>query len=88
MADYLAVAATAAGLLMAASPILQIRQMLATRSSHDFSIPYMLVLIAGFAIWVSYGLAIENPVLILTNTASLVIGLATVVIAARLRRPE
>ena len=86
MADFLALAATFAGLLMAASPVLQIRRMLATHSSADFSIGYMLVLIAGFGIWVSYGFAIGNPVLILTNTASLTFGLVTVLIAARLRR--
>lgn len=86
MADFLAVAATAAGLLMAASPVLQIRRMLATGSSADFSIGYMLVLVTGFLIWVSYGFAIANPVLILTNSASLTFGLITVFIAARLRR--
>jgi uncharacterized protein with PQ loop repeat len=86
MADVLALSAAAAGLLMAASPVLQIRRMLATHSSDDFSIGYMLVLVAGFLIWVSYGIAIGNPVLILTNTASLAFGVITVVIAARLRR--
>jgi uncharacterized protein with PQ loop repeat len=86
MADFLALAATGAGLLMAASPVLQIRRMLATGSSDDFSIQYMLVLVVGFVIWVSYGLAIANPVLILTNTASLTFGLVTVLIAVRLRR--
>jgi MtN3 and saliva related transmembrane protein len=85
MADFLALAATAAGLLMAASPVLQIRRMLATRSSDDFSIQYMLVLVVGFLIWVSYGIAIGNPVLILTNSASLTFGVITVIIAARLR---
>jgi uncharacterized protein with PQ loop repeat len=86
MTDFLAVAATAAGLMMAASPILQIRRMLATHSSDDFSIAYMAVLMAGFSIWVAYGISIGNAVLVSTNSASLGFGVLTIAVAARLRR--
>jgi len=45
---------------MAISPALQIRKMLHHRSSREVSIAYFWVLLAGFALWVAYGLTIEN----------------------------
>jgi MtN3 and saliva related transmembrane protein len=85
MTDVLAVAATTAGLTMAVSPILQIRRMLATGSSADFSIGYISVLVVGFTLWLSYGLAIGNAALIISNIAALSVGLLTIFVAVRLR---
>jgi uncharacterized protein with PQ loop repeat len=87
MHDLLAVAATSWGVLMAASPLLQIRRMRATRSSADFSIGYISVLIVGFVLWLSYGISIGNPALIISNSAALCFGLLTILVAVRLRRP-
>jgi len=53
----LAVAAAAWGVLMGLSPMLQIRQMLRRRSSRDVSISYFGVLMIGFVLWISYGIA-------------------------------
>jgi MtN3 and saliva related transmembrane protein len=86
MSDVLAVAATAGGLMMAASPTLQIRRMLTTRSSADFSVGYMSVLVCGFALWLAYGLSIGNPALVISNTAALTFGLLTITVALRLRQ--
>lgn len=88
MADVLAVAATTWGVLMGVSPLLQIRRMRATRSSADLSLGYLAILIVGFGLWLSYGVSIGNPALVISNTASLTFGLLTVVIAVRLRSPS
>ena len=85
MSDTLAVVAATWGVLMAASPVLQIRRMLVTRSSADLSLSYLVVLHIGFAIWLSYGLSIGNAAIIVPNVVALVIGLATVLVALRFR---
>ncbi len=87
MADVLAILATGWGLVMAISPVLQVRRMLHTRSSADVSISYFAVLQIGFVLWISYGLSIGNAALIISNAASLVGAIVTVAVALRLRRP-
>jgi MtN3 and saliva related transmembrane protein len=84
--DVLAVGATIAGLLMAISPSLQVRRMFQTRSSRDVSIGYLSMLCVGFVIWVSYGTALGNLPMMLTNTASLTFMLVTIGVAAYFRR--
>ena len=88
ISDLLAVVATAFGVVMGASPILQIRRMRQTRSSADLSLGYFSILLVGFGLWLSYGLSIGNPALIISNTASLTFGVLTILIALRLRPPR
>jgi MtN3 and saliva related transmembrane protein len=84
--DLLAVGATIAGLAMAFSPVLQIRRMRRTRSSHDVSLQYLGLLMLGFVLWMAYGVSIPNWVIVGTNTASLSVMAVTVVVALRYRR--
>jgi uncharacterized protein with PQ loop repeat len=81
----LAVAAAAWGVLMGVSPVLQIRRMLRRRSSRDVSIGYFSILLVGFGLWISYGIAARNLALIVPNTVALLIGISTIAIALRLR---
>ena len=81
----LAVAAAAWGVLMGISPVLQIRRMLRQRSSRDVSVGYFAILLVGFLLWISYGIAARNLTLIVPNTVALLIGASTVAIAFRLR---
>ena len=83
----LAVAAAAWGVLMGVSPVLQIRRMLRQRSSRDVSVGYFSILLVGFLLWISYGIASRNLALIVPNAVALLIGVSTVAIALRLRRP-
>jgi MtN3 and saliva related transmembrane protein len=82
----LAVAAAAWGVLMGLSPVLQIRQMLRRRSSRDVSISYFGVLMVGFVLWMSYGVAAHNLALIVPNAIALLIGGSTIAIAVQLGR--
>jgi uncharacterized protein with PQ loop repeat len=84
-ADTLAVIAAAWGVLMAASPLLQIRRMLERRSSADLSLAYLAVLMIGFTLWIAYGIAIANLALIVPNSVALIVGLVTILIALRYR---
>jgi MtN3 and saliva related transmembrane protein len=87
MTDSLAAAAASWGVLMALSRILQIRRMLARRSSADVSLAYLGVLELGFTLWIAYGIALGNAALIVPNSVAFVIGAATIGIAARYRDP-
>lgn len=84
--DVLAVGATVAGLVMALSPVLQIRRMRRTRSSHDISLQYLGLLCLGFVLWIAYGASIPNWVIIGTNCASLSVMLVTILVALGYRR--
>jgi MtN3 and saliva related transmembrane protein len=81
----LAVIAGSWGVLMALSPLLQIRAMVRRRSSAGVSVGYLSVLAIGFTLWLAYGLSLGNAALIITNIVSLGVGLATIAVARRLR---
>src|SRR5690348_11419338 len=80
----LAVAAAAWGVLMGISPVLQIRRMLRQRSSRDVSVGYFVILLIGFLLWISYGIAVRNLALIVPNAVALLIGASTIAVALRL----
>jgi MtN3 and saliva related transmembrane protein len=74
------------GVIMALSPLMQIRRMVHLRSSRDVSIGYLLVVVIGFSVWVAYGIAIRNLALIVSNTLAFVVGVTTVGVALHFRR--
>lgn len=84
-------------LVMALSPVLQIRRIRRQRSSRDISLGYWYVLLVGFALWTWYGIVRADPVLIVPNVVALVVASVTVAVALHhrprgsataLRRPE
>ena len=85
MTDVLGAVAASWGVLMAISPILQIRRMLDRRSSADISISYLSVLQVGFMLWVAYGIALQNAAIFVPNTVAFLVGVATILIAVRYR---
>jgi MtN3 and saliva related transmembrane protein len=70
---------------MGASPILQIGRIVSRRSSADVSVSYFGVLLVGFALWLSYGVSINNPALIVPNVVSLVVGVLAIIVILRFR---
>jgi MtN3 and saliva related transmembrane protein len=82
---FFAIAATVWGLVMAVSPVLQIRRMLVRRSSEDLSLGYFGVLLPGFALWIGYGLTHADWALVIPNTAAFVVSGVTVAVALLLR---
>ncbi len=81
----LGVMAAAWGVLMAISPALQIRKILRHRSSREVSIAYFWVLLIGFALWVAYGLTIQNWFLIVPNAVAFTVCVTTIAVALRYR---
>jgi MtN3 and saliva related transmembrane protein len=84
--EILRVTATIAGVLMAISPVLQVRRMLRTRSSNDVSLLYLAMLSGGFVAWLAYGWALGDPAILISNTCSLVFMLSTIAVALAFRR--
>ena len=76
------------GVIMALSPVMQIRRMMRLRSSRDVSIGYLLVIVVGFAFWIAYGIVIRNPVLVVPNTLAFIVGVGTTAVALYLRKPR
>ena len=85
MAESLGFAAAAWGVLMAISPLLQIRRMLERRSSADVSIAYLAVLQFGFLLWIGYGISLGNPVIAVPNSVAAIVGALTMAVAWTLR---
>lgn len=85
MTDELGLLAAGWGVLMALSPVLQVRRMLARRSSADVSLAYLAVLQVGFTLWIAYGWALGNPAIMVPNSVAFVIGALAIAIARRYR---
>jgi uncharacterized protein with PQ loop repeat len=67
----LATAGTAIGLTGAASLLLQARRLKRLGTACETSIPIRLVTLAGYAIWLAYGIVIRDLPLILVDLAGL-----------------
>jgi MtN3 and saliva related transmembrane protein len=85
MTTLLAAAAATWGIAMAVSPVLQIRAIRRHQSSRGVSIGYQQVLLVGFLLWLSYGIALRNPAIIVPNIAATLVCVATIVVALRYR---
>ena len=83
--EVLAVGAATGGVAMAVSPLLQIRAIRAHRSSKGVSVGYQQVLLVGFVLWLSYGIALRNPAIIVPNIVAAVVAVATIAVALRYR---
>ena len=84
--DMLGTIALVAGVLMAVSPVLQVRRMFQTRSSRDFSLGYPTVLCVCFIPWLAYGISLGNMPMTLSNMASLTFMVLTIAVALYFRR--
>ncbi len=85
MIDYLAAVAATWGVAMALSPLLQIRAIRAHRSSRGVSVDYQQVLLVGFILWMSYGIALGNIAIIVPNVVAAVVCVATILVSLHYR---
>lgn len=86
MTTTLGVAAATWGLLMALAPLLQVREVKRRRSSAGVSGGYFWVLLVGFALWLSYGLASHDLPLAIPNFVALLVIGYTITVTVRYRR--
>ena len=81
----LAVAAASCGIAMGLSPLLQLRRIAIRRSSADVSVAYLGVLLVGFMLWLSYGIALHDVPLIVSNVVALATNVVTIAAVLRFR---
>ena len=81
----LGITAASWAMLMAVSPLLQVRQIRRRRSSAGVSIGYFVVLLVGFAFWIAYGVARRDLPLVLPNSVALLVTAFTIAVALRHR---
>ena len=81
----LGLAAATFGVAMGLSPLLQVRHMVGRSSSADVSLPYLLVLLVGFVLWLAYGVALGNAALIVSNAVAITSYAITTAAVLRLR---
>jgi MtN3 and saliva related transmembrane protein len=77
--------ASSYGIVMAISPLLQIRAILRSRDSSSVSAGYQRVLLLGFLLWLAYGVASDNWAIIVPNIVAAIVSLATIVVTLRYR---
>ena len=88
MTAYLAIAAAGWGVAMALAPVLQIHMIRKQRSSSGVSVGYQQILLVGFVLWLSYGIAADNMALIVPNTVAATVSIATILTTRRFRRTD
>jgi uncharacterized protein with PQ loop repeat len=71
---------------MGLSPLLQLRRVAIRRSSADVSVAYLGVLLVGFMLWLSYGIALHDAPLIVSNVVALATNVVTIATVLRFRR--
>jgi uncharacterized protein with PQ loop repeat len=86
VASILGIVAATWGVVMALAPLMQIRRMIARRSSADLSLGYFGILLPGFGLWLAYGLARDDWPVAIPNIVALTVGAATLVTGVILRR--
>ena len=82
---FLGTVATVYGVLAALKSLLQIRQMLARRSSRDVSALFLASYAGGYAVWLAYGLSSGSVPLIVADTVGLLCAGLTLAVALSLR---
>jgi uncharacterized protein with PQ loop repeat len=82
---FIAFAASSYGVVMAVSPMLQIRAILLTRDSSSVSAGYQRVLLVGFLLWLAYGIASDNWAIIIPNIVAAIVSAATILVTLRYR---
>lgn len=85
MLTILAGTAAVFGVLMGASPLLQLRRMRRRKSSRDISIGFFSVVVMGQFTWVMYGIALRNAAVIASNGAGMLVNALVIVTAVTIR---
>ena len=83
--DVLAVLTTCWGVVMGLAPALQIRIIIRNRSAGDTSPTWLVILLVGLLLWLTYGAATGSAPLVITNAVSCSVLVALLVTIAFFR---
>lgn len=74
------------GVLMSLAPMLQVRRVLERGHSDDVSIAMPVVIAAGAAAWIAYGVAADDIYLIVPNVVGVISNVTSVFVVHRYRQ--
>lgn len=83
MTETLAVITTVWGVVMALSPLLQMRVIMREQDASGTSLGWVVILLVGFALWLVYGLVNGVVPIIVTNVVAISVSLALLVTVRR-----
>lgn len=83
--ELFAILSATFGVLMSASPLLQIRRILERRSSADLSLANMSVVFIGSVVWFTYGSLLGNASIVIANGVAILVWTATIAVTLRFR---
>lgn len=84
--SFLGMAGTVIGLIAAMSLLLQARRLAVLGSACEVSIPVRVLALAGYTVWLAYGVAIGDVPLILVDLAGVVGAVLVLRVSLVLRR--
>lgn len=87
LSTVLGVTAATWAVLMALSPLLQVKEIVRRRSSEGISVGYFAVLLVGFALWAAYGASGGDVPLVVPNVIAFAVAAGTIAVVLRHRRP-
>ncbi len=79
MYQTLAFVTTGWGLLMGLAPLLQVRVIVRDRNAAGTSLGWVLILLVGFGLWLTYGVVNNDLPIVITNAVAAVVTTALVI---------
>lgn len=72
-----------AGVLTSVSLIPQVVKVYREKKSEQISVPFILILMSGQVLWISYGIAKKDIPVIATNIFSMIVSIVTLILGIR-----
>jgi MtN3 and saliva related transmembrane protein len=75
-----------AGICTSISLLPQLIKLLRTKKAEDLSLFYLIILMAGLALWIWYGVMRKDTPIIVTNSFSLLLNLVIIILGIKFKR--
>lgn len=76
----------AAGVCTSVSLLPQLVKLIKRKKAEDLSLFYLIILLVGLGLWVWYGVMRDDMPIILTNSFSLALNVAIIILGVRFKR--
>lgn len=78
----------AAGICTAISLLPQLIKIIREKEARNISLFYLVILLAGLALWIWYGILREDLPIIATNVTSIILNVAIIILGIRYKRKD
>lgn len=78
----------AAGICTAISLLPQLIKIIREKEARNISLFYLVILMAGLALWIWYGILRKDLPIIVTNVTSIVLNVAIIILGIRYKRKD